>query len=391
MKRFFNSLGVFLRSADIPLLIMCVCATVFGIVMISSAATYQGASHYITIQIVALIFGIIAYVILTLIDIDIIAERWDFLLFFSMLFIGSLYFLGVEGNSGNKSWLRPSFLPFGLQPAEICKIFYIIILAKLLSQNEHRLNSILSIGKIVLITCIFVGEIVLISQDDGSALAYAAIFIITVLCAGVSFAWFGLGIAALTIAVPYAWNSGLIDDYQKARLMLPYDATIDPSGQYERYQMRLSQIYIGGGQLTGQGLFEGTQTQAGTLPAQHTDFIFSVIGEELGMIGCIVCILLLFAIIIRCFYIAYRANSYMNRLICIGVGGMLLFQVFINVGMCLGILPIIGLTLPFFSYGGSSIVTMFVATGIVSGIRMRPAPDNNAHYLRPPITNRFAS
>jgi len=390
MKRVFSAIGVFLRSADIPLLIMCVCASVFGIVMIASAATHQGASNFIMVQVIALILGIIAFVILTLIDIDIIAERWDLLLIFSLIFIGSLYFFGVQGDSGNKSWLRPSFLPFGLQPAEICKIFYIIILAKILSQNEQRINSLLTIGKIGIITLIFIGEIVLISKDDGSALAYAAIFIVTVLCAGVSFAWFGLGIAALIVAVPYAWNSGFFDNYQKARLMLPYDATIDPSGQNERYQMRLSQVYIGGGQLTGQGLFEGTQTQAGTLPAQHTDFIFSVIGEELGMIGCILCVLLLFAIIIRCFYVAFRANSYMNRLICIGVGGMLLFQVCINVGMCLGVLPIIGLTLPFFSYGGSSIVTMFVAVGIVSGIRMRPAPDSSAHYLRPPITNRFA-
>lgn len=390
MKRVFSAIGVFLRSADILLLIMCICATIFGIVMISSAAAYQDASHYVLIQTAALFLGVVAFIVLTLIDIDIIAERWDILLIFTVLFIGSLYFFGVQGDSGNRSWLRPSFLPFGLQPAEICKLFYIIILAKLLSQNEQHINSILTIGKILIVTFLFIGEIVYVSKDDGSALAYAAIFIVVALCAGINLAWFGAGIVALVAAIPYAWNSGFFDDYQKARLLLPYDATIDPSGQYERYQMRLSQIYIGGGQLTGQGLYEGTQTQVGTLPAQHTDFIFSVIGEELGMIGCIVCMLLLFAIILRCFYIAYRTNSYMNRLICVGVGGMLLFQVFINVGMCLGVLPIIGLTLPFFSYGGSSIVTMFAAAGIVSGIRMRPAPDISAHYLRPPVSNHIA-
>lgn len=385
MKRFFSAVGVFLRSADMPLLIMCICATIYGIVMISSAAAYQGASHYVLIQSVALVIGIIGFIILTLIDIDIIAERWDLLLAFSALFIGSLYFFGVMGNSGNKSWLRPSFLPFGLQPAEICKVFYVIILAKLLSRSERNVNSVWSVVRAVLVTLVLMGEIMVISSDDGSALAYAAIFIIMMLCAGVSLAWFGLGAAALAAAIPYAWQSGLIDPYQKARLLLPYDASIDPAGQSERYQMRLSQIYIGGGQLTGQGLYAGNQTQAGTLPEQHTDFIFSVIGEELGMIGCIVCMLLLLAIIIRCFYVGYKANSYMNRLICVGMGGMLLFQVCINIGMCLGVLPIIGLTLPFFSYGGSSIVTMFAAVGVVSGIHMRPAPDSSAHYLRPPI------
>lgn len=389
MKRFFSAVGVFLRSADIPLLIMCICATVFGIVMISSAAAYQGASHYVLIQSVALIIGIVGFIALTLIDIDIIAERWDLLLIFSVLFLGSLYFFGVQGNSGNKSWLRPSFLPFGLQPAEICKVFYVIILAKLLSRSERNVNSIWSVGRAALVTLVLMGEIMVISGDDGSALAYAAIFVIMMLCAGVNFAWFSLGVAALAVVIPYAWQSGLIDSYQKARLMLPYDATIDPTGQTERYQMRLSQIYIGGGQLTGQGLYAGNQTQAGTLPEQHTDFIFSVIGEELGMIGCIACMLLLLAIIIRCFYVGYKANSYMNRLICVGMGGMLLFQVCINIGMCLGVLPIIGLTLPFFSYGGSSIVTMFAAVGVVSGIHMRPAPDSSAHYLRPPIQTRL--
>ena len=389
MKRFFSAVGVFLRSADIPLLIMCICATVFGIVTISSAAAYQGAAHYVLIQSAALVIGVIGFIILTLIDIDIIAERWDLLLIFSVLFLGSLYFFGVQGNSGNKSWLRPSFLPFGLQPAEICKVFYVIILAKLLSRSERNVNSIWSVGRAALVTLVLMGEIMVISGDDGSALAYAAIFVIMMLCAGVNFAWFGLGAAALAVAIPYAWQSGLIDSYQKARLMLPYDATIDPTGQTERYQMRLSQIYIGGGQLTGQGLYAGNQTQAGTLPEQHTDFIFSVIGEELGMIGCIACMLLLLAIIIRCFYVGYKANSYMNRLICVGMGGMLLFQVCINIGMCLGVLPIIGLTLPFFSYGGSSIVTMFAAVGVVSGIHMRPAPDSSAHYLRPPIQTRL--
>ena len=389
MKRFFSAVGVFLRSADIPLLIMCICATVFGIVMISSAAAYQGASHYVLIQSVALIIGIVGFIALTLIDIDIIAERWDLLLIFSVLFLGSLYFFGVQGNSGNRSWLRPSFLPFGLQPAEICKVFYVIILAKLLSRSERNVNSIWSVGRAALVTLVLMGEIMVISGDDGSALAYAAIFVIMMLCAGVNFAWFSLGVAALAVVIPYAWQSGLIDSYQKARLMLPYDATIDPTGQTERYQMRLSQIYIGGGQLTGQGLYAGNQTQAGTLPEQHTDFIFSVIGEELGMIGCIACMLLLLAIIIRCFYVGYKANSYMNRLICVGMGGMLLFQVCINIGMCLGVLPIIGLTLPFFSYGGSSIVTMFAAVGVVSGIHMRPAPDSSAHYLRPPIQKRL--
>ena len=117
--------------------------------------------------------------------------------------------------------------------------------------------------------------------------------------------------------------------------------------------------------------------------AQHTDFIFSAIAEELGMLGCIIVLLLLTAIVIRCIYVGIKSGNYMNRMICCGIAGMLLFQIIINVGMCLGIMPVIGLTLPFISYGGSSIVTMFMAMGVVSGIHMRPAPDGTARYIRP--------
>jgi rod shape determining protein RodA len=117
---------------------------------------------------------------------------------------------------------------------------------------------------------------------------------------------------------------------------------------------------------------QGTQSQSSNLPFKHTDFIFSVAGEELGMIGCAVIIFLLVAIIIRCIYVGVKSKSYMNMLICTGIASMLIFQTFENIGMCIGITPVIGITLPFFSYGGSSIVTTFASLGIVSGIRMRP-------------------
>lgn len=123
--------------------------------------------------------------------------------------------------------------------------------------------------------------------------------------------------------------------------------------------------------------------KSNSLAAQHTDYIFSSIAEELGMLGCIVVLLLLAAIVVRCIYVGVKSGNYMNRTICIGIAGMLLSQIVINVGMCVGLFPVVGLTLPFISYGGSSIVTMFMAMGVVSGIHMRPAPDGTAKYIRP--------
>ena len=137
------------------------------------------------------------------------------------------------------------------------------------------------------------------------------------------------------------------------------------------------------GGIAGRGLFNGPMVQSGSVPAQHTDSIFSACGEELGMVGCLAILLLLGAIIVRCVYVGMKSGNYMNRMICTGIAGMLASQIAINVGMCMGVFPVVGLTLPFFSYGGSSIVTMFAAMGFVSGINMRPAPDSNARYIRP--------
>ena len=158
--------------------------------------------------------------------------------------------------------------------------------------------------------------------------------------------------------------------------MTLFDHDLDTKGV--GWQQTRSLLALGGGKLTGQGLFHGTQTQAKdawSLPARHTDFIFSVIGEELGMLGCLFTIALLAAIIFRCVLIARHAQQKMDMYICVGVAAMLIFQVICNIGMCLFVMPVIGLTLPFVSYGGTSIVTLFAAMGMASGIQKRARPE----------------
>ena len=198
---------------------------------------------------------------------------------------------------------------------------------------------------------------------------------------------FLLGVAAvgLLIVTPIVWNSGLVADYQKSRIMVIFDDTIEPLGIDVRYQAIRSLNAISGGGLSGQGLYHGTQTQADAIPAQHTDFIFAVIGEELGFLGCFLCILLLTAIVLRIIYIGVRSQSYFYRQICVGIAGMLLFQILTNIGMCLGIMPVIGLTLPFFSYGGSSMLSMFIAMGVISSVRLHPSPDSQQRYIQLPV------
>ena len=172
------------------------------------------------------------------------------------------------------------------------------------------------------------------------------------------------------------WELDKIPDYMKERFMVVFDHNLDPLGA--GWQQTRSLLALGGGKLTGQGLFHGIQTQgeySGSLPFRYTDFIFSAIGEELGMLGCLAVLLLLAAIIVRCLMVARKARNTTESYVCVGVAAVLIFQTISNVGMCLFVLPVIGLTLPFFSYGGSSIVTLFAAIGMVSSVQSHSLPD----------------
>lgn len=369
------------------LLTLCMTATVFGIVVISSTTAWMGARRFLLVQAVALVLGIVLYVLFTLIDIDIIAERREVLLVFNALFISTLFLWGVQGATGNRSWLSFSWMPFSIQPAEICKITFIIIFAKTMSIYRNKISSPLCVTQLAGVTALMVVLILAASDDAGVALPYVFIFLAMAYVGGVNLGWFLLLFGAVAAVLPAVWSqTDLIRDDQKQRIMMLFDPTIDPEARGVRWHTSRSLISLQGGGMTGQGLYHGTQTQSGSLNAQHTDFIFSAIGEELGLVGCLFVLVLLTAIVIRCIVVGVKSGSYMNRLICVGIASMLVFQIMVNVGMCMGVFPVVGLTLPFISYGGSSIVTMFAAMGIVSGIRMRPAPDSTARYIRPVYT-----
>ena len=379
MRGVFRAISEFVKKADMILLALCITATVYGTVIISSATNYVGNSRYIIIQLAAMVLGIAAYVILTLIDVDIIAERRELLLLFCIFFIALLQIFGVE-RGGNRSWLDFG-LPIMIQPAEICRIFFIIILAKTMSIKQNKLSSPVTVAELAGITILFAALIRYFSWDDGMMLNYLFIFAIMIFAGGVNLIWFLVGGGALLAAFPFVWSR--LGEYQKNRIRVIFDPTIDPKAEGIRYQMNRTIRALQNGGIAGRGLFNGPMVQSGSVPAQHTDSIFSACGEELGMVGCLAILLLLGAIIVRCVYVGMKSGNYMNRMICTGIAGMLASQIAINVGMCMGVFPVVGLTLPFFSYGGSSIVTMFAAMGFVSGINMRPAPDSNARYIRP--------
>lgn len=379
MKKYWPFALEFFRRADMVLFTLCMISSVMGLVVIASATASFHTIQFVAVQLFALIIGIGLYVVLTVIDIDIIAEKWPILVGFGVLMILALVPFGRDDGTGNKSWIR--FLGIGIQPSEVVKVVYIVLMAKHISYlKEYRnLNHIFSIVQLVGHFFLFFGLIVVISADLGSALIFFFVFALMLYAAGLKIYWFVLGITAMAAVTPFAWEH-VLKEYQKQRILAPYDPSIDPAGDTIKWQANQSKIALASGQLTGTGLYNGTQTQSTALPAKQTDFIFAVIGEELGMIGCCVVLLLLVLIIIRCIYVGLNSRDTMSMLVCFGVAASMIFQTFENIGMCIGITPVVGITLPFFSYGGSSTFSMMAAMGLVSGIKFRPKPERFNRY-----------
>ncbi len=371
MKSVSNAIKNFIHEADMFLMVICAISSIFGLLLVGSATlSSDGTVRLVLVQGFAIFLGLLLFVLFTLIDIEDLTGYWKVILVFNILFVLSTLVFGKEVD-GNRSWLEIPVINMRVQPAEIVKITFVLLLAKQMYSVREHISSVKSVLFLGTHLILMIGTIWIASSDMGMSLVYVFIFICMAFAAGVRLWWFLGGAIAVAAAFPYIWSS--LGSYQQMRVLVVLDDTLDPLGI--GYQASRSKLAIGSGKLFGQGLFNGTQTQRGILPAKHTDFIFAVAGEELGMVGCVAIMILLVMIIIRCLYVAAHAKTGMGSLICVGIAAMLIFQTFENIGMCVGLTPIIGITLPFFSYGGSSIITMFAAMGIVSGIKMRPMPD----------------
>ena len=376
MREFFRALLRFFREADIFLLVISLVSAIYGILLITSVTkNLPSGGSEVNVQIGALVIGLILFVLFSYIDIDIIADKSWFLFVFSLLFISTLFFWGMGSEEvGNRAWLR--FFGIGIQPAEVVKITFIIIIAKMITNHKERksLNNTVSILQMFLVFAAIFGLIILVSADLGSALVYVFIMATMLFVGGLKLRWFAGVITILAAVSPLIWFRFLTQG-QRNRIQAPFmPDVVDPDRLNVLWQPDMSVSAISSGGFRGQGLGKGRMTQAGLIPEQRTDFIFSAAGEELGFIGCMFIVLLLLAVIIRCVYIGIKSNNTLGFLVCAGIAAMFISQMLENIGMCLGILPVIGITLPFFSYGGSSLVTSLAAMGIVSGIKMRPKP-----------------
>ena len=383
MRRYFEELKDFIKKGDMILLILCLCVAGFGVICIASATSAEkfGSNFkYIAVQVVSIGLGVLMYALVSSIDLDFLSEHRGMMVAFNVLLLLMLISpLGTDNNTGNRSWINTGIVM--VQPAEICKITYIIINASFMASHQNRISHPVSIIHMLMHLGLLVGLNLALSSDMGVSLIFVFIFIGMAFAGGVSLWWFALAIGSIAAAFPILWQ--FLGQYQRNRILILFDPTIDPQGINERYHSKINLQSLTGGGLTGQGLFQGNRTQGGALFAQHTDYIFSSMGEELGFVGCVVIMLLELAIIARCIYVGVRCQDYMRRLVCYGAASALMFQLMINVGMCIGVMPVIGLTLPLISYGGSSVVTIFAMLGLVSGAYARPSSLSHERYVQP--------
>ncbi|MDD5680599.1 MAG: rod shape-determining protein RodA [Candidatus Omnitrophica bacterium] len=321
-----------------------------------------GGTNFAFRQLVWLAASVVILIILVNIDFRRVLD-WSYLYYAIIAVILLLLLLVGGARMGAKRWFTIGWLAF--QPSEFAKIVLIMTLAFYLGNNRHSIRSIKGLLMPFLFTGIFF-LLVIKEPDLGSALILLAILFVMLLVSGMPFKYlFGL-IAAGAASSPVLWH--FLKDYQKRRLLVFVNPNMDPLGA--GYTIIQSKIAIGSGGLFGRGWMGGTQNQLNFLPESHTDFIFAVVGEEWGFAGSLFLIFLFAFLISRVLSVAERTNDFYGKLVIIGVAGMLSFQVLVNIAMTIGLMPVVGIPLPFVSYGGSSLMINFIALALVINIDM---------------------
>ena len=355
----------YLKGVDkIICLIVLVLATISILMIGSTSIDSNFFSRSVIIQMAAYGIGFIAALVLLAIDYKYFQDFPILLYIFALATLGLVYIpgLGIELN-GARSWIDLRVVTF--QPSEIVKLLFILIMADYLNKHHKNLNTFGSLVKAGLIAAPIV--VIVLKEDLGSALVFAAIWVIMVFYAGIDIKVFAKFFFLVAAMVPVAYF--FMHDYQKERL----EAFLHPDnlslpGNYQVWQ---SKVAIGSGGIFGKGLFNGTQKSLDFIPVQTSDFIFSVIGEELGLVGGVAIIAIFGFLMVRMMKILHKSVDFYGALIISGVIGMLTFQVFENIAMTMGLMPVTGITLPFLSYGGSSVISNVLSIALVMNVYVR--------------------
>lgn len=367
IKKFLKQINIkdVILKTDILFVAICLALSVFGIIMVSSA-TYGGESllsRDAKVMVLATCMGLIAAMVISFIDYDIILKLWPLVGLGSVVLMLGLFVFGVspEGRSDAISWYKIGSLYF--QPSEIVKIGFIITFSFHISKVKHHISSL----KHVFFLCVHAAipiVLVVATGDMGSALIFIFMFIGMMFAAGVHWLYFPAGALAVAAASPVIWLK-VFDDIQRNRILALFNPDAYPTEIYQQNQAR--KAIINGG-FSGMGLFEGELSHSTLLPERQNDMIFSVVCEEAGFIGALILIALFILFAVRIVIVGKRSGNFAAEMMSYGVAFMILSQAIVNIGMCTRLLPVIGITLPFISAGGSSVVCLYLAIGLILSI-----------------------
>ncbi|MFZ5853170.1 MAG: rod shape-determining protein RodA [Chloroflexota bacterium] len=357
------------RRFDIQLTVYAALLASIGLAMAYSNSTGAGTAPFapgttFTRGLIWAAIAIVVFVVATVFD-----YKWLKTFSWPLYFV-NLGLLGVtlaigSGIGSTARWVN--ILGFQFQFSELAKILMIVVLANYLSARWGKLDSLPAIlGACLLVVPAWV--LVMLQPDLGTSLVFGAILAGMLFMSGASLRWLGLLAGLVVAAIPVAWTY-VLRDYQKQRLISFLDPSADPQGS--GYQLLQAQIAVGSGGFTGKGLTNGTQNGLDFLPVQATDFVFAILGEELGFIGAMIVFVLFAALLWRILVDAWRSRDPFGLLLGSGLASMILFQLVVNVGMVIGIMPITGIPLPFITHGGASLISLALGLGLLQSINIR--------------------
>lgn len=366
-KSFYKYHLRLLKHIDYTLLMLVLGLCLLGILIIYSTTGQnvlnEGAIQFTKKQIIYILVGLLLCFIVALIDYHEIA-KFALPLYFASLLM--LVFVIISGReiSGSKRWIQ--IFGFDFQPSEIAKVALIVFLADYLSRQKEKMSNLLYFS----LPFLFTGVIMILinkQPDFGTAIVFLAITLFMIFIAGISWKYIIMVLLILLSLFPVIWT--FLKDYQRSRIMLFLNPELDPLGA--GYNIIQSKVAIGSGGLLGKGLFSGIQSQLKFLPAQHTDFVFAVIGEELGFMGALLLLSLYILLLWKGIKIAQEAPDWLGVFLSTGVISFLFIHILINIGMTMGLMPATGLPLPFISYGGTFMISNFIGIGLLLNIHIR--------------------
>ena len=345
-----------------PFLMFCT----LGLSLISVAVLWGGrgdfGSRAFFMQLAMTVAGAIAVVVLASLDYEHIVNKYYIVAFLGSVFIMAVTALFGVSIGSNRSWLEIPIVGIAVQPSEFVKAAYIMTFSKHLSMVKHKINKPKTLLGLGIHAGIIIG-CVLISGDLGVSLIYMGITAVMLFCAGLSIWYFVAVFGVLLLAFPYLWD--MLELYQQERILVAFNPEIDPIGKGQQAIIGRKAIMNGG--LAGRGIEGGYYYT--TLPVAESDFMYATLCEKLGFLGGVVILLLMMLAVIRILMIGRKAKNDYGTYMCAGVAGMLVLQTAVNVGMCLVMFPVIGITLPFVSAGGSSVLATYIIVGMIHSVR----------------------